>query len=95
MDNKAIIGNVATAVITAAVLGVLGFFMGIFERGAAAINEDQIELVVRQIMVTDAGKTYAARLAELDGEIIGLETRVEIVSEDVNELEVAIRTLAQ
>lgn len=87
MDREAMKGNVLTAVGTSIILGVLGFFMGVFERGAEAINEDQIIDVIKEYMVTDAGKTYAARLSELDGEVIVLETRVGIIADDVEDLE--------
>ena len=85
--NKELINNVITAVVTAAVLGALGFFMGVFEKGASAMNEDQIEIVIEKVMVLDSGKTYKARMSELDVEIARAEARQEIIRNDLDDLE--------
>lgn len=85
--DKALVNNVLTAVVTAGVLGVLGFFMGVFEKGASAMNEDQIEIVIEKVMVLDSGKTYKARMAELDVEIARAEARQEIIRNDLDDLE--------
>lgn len=94
MDSKAMIEKVLVALITAVVLGALGFFAGVFEKGATAMNEDQIEAVIQRIMVTDAGETYAATLMSVNGTLIALDTKVGELKEDVNDLEDAVRTLA-
>lgn len=85
--DKALINNVLTAVVTAAILGVLGWAMGVFERGTDAISEDQIIAVVEAIMVTDAGKTYKARLAEVDIELAVVETRLVAAAKDIDDIE--------
>lgn len=85
--DKALINNVLTAVVTAAILGVLGWAMGVFERGSDAISEDQIIAVVEAIMVTDAGKTYKARLAEVDIELAVVETRLVAAAKDIDDIE--------
>ena len=85
--NKALVNNVVTAVVTAAVLGALGTAMGIFEKGATAISEDQIELVLDRVLMLDSGKTYKGRLSELNVEIATIETRVSILKDDVEGLE--------
>lgn len=86
-EMNPIVSNVITAVATAVVLGVGAGLMGVFEKGATAINEDQIEAVVNEIMVTAAGTSIKARIAEVDGQLIGLETRVDNLREDVEDLE--------
>ena len=91
--NRAMLQNVITAVITAAVLGALGFAMGVFEKGAEAINEDQIEAVINRVLVMDSGKTYKGRLSELNIEIATMETRVSILKVDVDDLEATILDL--
>lgn len=85
--DKALINNVLTAVVTAAILGILGWAMGVFERGSDAISEDQIIAVVEAIMVTDAGKTYKARLAEVDIELAVVETRLVAAAKDIDDIE--------
>ena len=91
--NKALLNNVLTAVVTAGVLGVLGFFMGVFEKGAAAMNEDQIETVIERVLIMDSGKTYKARMSELNVEIATMETRVSILKTDVDDLEATVLDL--
>ena len=93
MDRKAILDKVITAIATSVILGVLGFFMGVFEKGATAINEDQITAVLEKVLKTDSGQTYRARLSEVDGQLIGIETRVGILTKDVDDLEGALRDL--
>ena len=85
--NKELINKVLTAVVTASVLGALGFFMGVFEKGASAMNADQIEVVIEKVMVLDSGKTYKGRLAELDVEIAKAEARQEVIRKDLDDLE--------
>ena len=87
MMDKNMINNVLTAVITAGVLGTLGFFMGVFEKGASAMNADQIETVIEQVMVMDSGKTYKARMSELNVEMARAEARQEIIRNDLDDLE--------
>jgi hypothetical protein len=89
-----IASNVLTAVVTAAILGVGAGLMGVFEKGAIAINDDQIEEVVNRVMVTAAGTTVKARIAEVDGVLINLETRAGILEDDVEDLEDAVMILA-
>ena len=94
MNTKEIGANVITAVITALVLGIGAYAMGIFEKGSAAISEDQIEVVVNKMLVTEAGTNVKARIAEVDGQLIGLETRAEALETEVNELERDVFCLA-
>ena len=93
MDQKALISNVVTAVVTTTILGILGVLMGVFNRGAQAINEDQIESVVRSVLITDQGKTYAATLSDVNGTLIAIDTKIGIMQEDVANLESAILDL--
>ncbi len=86
-EMNPIVSNVITAIVTAAVLGVGAGLMGVFEKGAAAMSEDQIEVVVNKIMVTAAGTSIKARIAEVDGQLIGLEVRVDDLRTDVEDLE--------
>ena len=89
-----IISNVITAAVTAIVLGFGGWALGVFNAGSDAISEDQITEVVNKIMVTAAGKSIKARIAEVDGQLIGIETRVGIVMDDVDDLEQSVRDLS-
>ena len=91
--DKALINNVLTAVVTAGVLGVLAVVMGVFEKGAVAMNEDQIEAVIENILVMDSGKTYKARMSEINVQIATIETRVLILKTDVDDLESTVLDL--
>ena len=94
MDQKAMTTNVLTAVVTAAVLGVLGWAAGVFEAGSDALNEQQIEAVIKRVMVTDAGITYAASLAGINLSIASIDTNIGAIKEDINDLERAVGALA-
>lgn len=94
MKLEGMAGNVLTAVVTAAVLGVLGIAMGVFEKGTQAINKEQIRAVVQEEFKTDAGKTYGARISEIDGTLISLETRTGILQSDLNDVERSLLDLA-
>lgn len=89
-----IVSNVLTAVITAVVLGVLGFFMGIFEKGAEAISEDQIEAVLKKVLVTDDGATYGAALSALSTNDAVILSEIGNLKSDVGDLEDSIIDLA-
>ena len=86
--------NVATAVVTAVVLGIGGWALGVFNAGSTALSEDEIERVVNKIMVTAAGKPIKARIAEVDGQLIGFETRIGIAEKDVEDLERSVLDLS-
>lgn len=93
-ETNPIVGNVITAVATAAILGVLGWAFGVFSAGSAAIDKEQIKAVLVEEMKTDAGKTYAARISEIDGTLISMETRVSTLQADVSDLEDNVFDLA-
>lgn len=94
MDQKVIINNVLTAVVTAAVLGVLGFFMGVFEKGAEAISEDQIEAVLKKVLVTDTGDSYGHALSTLATNDAVILSEIGNLKTDVGDLEDSILDLA-
>lgn len=89
-----IVGNIITAVATAAILGVVGMLLGVFSAGSAAIDKQQILDVLKEEMKTDAGMTYAARISEIDGTLISMETRVGILQTDLSVLEQNVYDLA-
>ena len=95
MDKKTLIATAAATVVTLLVTMLVGWMAGVFERGSAALTEDQIEDVLREVLVTDSGKTYAQTLAEVNGTLIAIDTKVEIIQGDVDKLERAVRELAQ
>ena len=95
MKMTPIMTNVVTAIVTAVILGIGGWALGVFNAGSTALSEDQIEAVVNKIMVTAAGKSIKARIAEVDGQLIGLETRVGIALEDIDDLEDSVRDLSR
>lgn len=94
MDQKAIISNVIVAVATAAIMGVIGWASGVFEKGQAAIDKEQIRAVLQEELQTDAGVTYGQALSQIGLDINTVQTRVGELKEDVNDLEDAVLALA-
>lgn len=68
--------------------------MGIFERGTVALNEDQIEMVVQRILITDANKTYGQVLTDLGVGQTQIKTQIGELRNDVEDLEDYLFTLA-
>ena len=93
-----IIGNVIVAVGTSVILGILGFFMGVFEKGAAAINEDQIETVVERMLderlKTDSGVTMSQALVQINTTLVRIENTGNINREDIRDIRDALTVLA-
>jgi hypothetical protein len=94
MDQKALISNVVTAVVTAGVLGVIGWAMGVFSAGSDALNEAQIKAVVEEVLIRDTGATYAASLASIDVSIGQINTSIGAIKEDIDDLEDSVGILA-
>jgi hypothetical protein len=93
-ETNPIVGNVVTAVIVTVILGVGGWVLGVFEKGSDAATKEVIRAVLVEEMKTDAGITYAARISEIDGSIISMETRVGILQTDLDALEENVFDLA-
>lgn len=94
MATKEVVGNVITAVATAAVMGVVMWFVGVFNAGTTAADEALIEKVVNEMLMTETGANVKARINAVDGKLIGLETRAEALETEVNELERDVFCLA-
>lgn len=94
MDQKAIIEKVVTALVTTAVLGVFAYFMGVFEKGNAAINKEQIRKVIEEELTTDSGLSHAAALDAISGTLIAIDTKVGIIQTDIADLEKSVLDLA-
>lgn len=93
-DRNPIIGQVIAAVTTAAILGVMAWAMGVFSAGSQALDDQAIEAVVKRLLVTDTGKTHAAALSELNGTTLVLISTVKELTNEVDDLEVAVLALA-
>ena len=94
MDQKTLISNVVTAVVTAAVLGVLAWAGGVFSAGTAALDEAQIEAVIEKVLIRDNGATYAASLASIDISLATINTSIGAIKEDIDDLEDNVALLA-
>lgn len=92
--KKEIFSNVITAVATAAIMGVIAWAMGVFEKGQQAIDKEQIRAVLQEEMQTDAGITYGAALSQIGLDINTVSTQVSELKGDVDDLEDAVLTLA-
>jgi hypothetical protein len=93
MDRKALTTNVITAVATAAVLGVVGWAGGVFSAGSTALDEAQIEAVIKRTLIRDTGTTYAASLASIDISLASINTGIEAIKEDIDDLEDSVALL--
>ena len=93
MKNE-IVSNVVVAVATAVVMGAGAWFLGVFEKGTEAADKELIREVIAEALKTDAGLTYKARLAEVGSQITVLETRVDDIRNDVEDLEYIALDLA-
>lgn len=85
--KKELISGVVVSVVTAIVLGIGAYVMGVFEKGTIAADKELIRSVIEEELTTDAGKTYKARLAEVGNQITVLETRADALRNDVEDLE--------
>ncbi len=88
MDQK--ISNVLTAVVTAAVLGVLGWAGGVFSAGSVAIDKEQIRTVLKEELTLDSGKTYGQALSEIITIQATTLTTVNELVKEVDDLEDAV-----
>lgn len=94
MDQKTLISNVVTAVVTAGVLGVLGWALGVFSAGSDALDEAQIKAVIDEVLIRDNGATYAASLASIDISVASINTSIEAIKDDIDDLEDSVAILA-
>jgi uncharacterized membrane protein affecting hemolysin expression len=92
--DKAIQTNVITAVVTAAIMGILAWGAGVFKAGSDALDEVQIEAVITRVLVMDSGQTFAQTLNSLNNTTIALNTTVKELTKEVDDLEVAVLALA-
>lgn len=93
MDQKALISNVVTAVATAAVLGVIGWAGGIFSAGSDALDEAQIEAVIKRTLILDNGDTYAKSLDSIDKAVGEINVSIGAIKEDIDDLEDSVGIL--
>ena len=94
MDKKVLTSNVVTAVVTAGVLGVLGWASGVFSAGQNALTEQQIRDVIKQVMILDSGDTYAAALNSIDKSVGEINVSIGAIKEDIDDLEDSMAILA-
>jgi hypothetical protein len=83
-------GNIATALVTAAILGIAGWAMGIFEAGSAAIDKEQIRSVMEEVMKTTINgetKTYGEVLSILSTNDAVILTEIGHLKDDIGDIE--------
>ena len=100
-DQKTVVSNaliaVGTAVATAAGMGSLGWVMGVFEKGTAAADKEQIRAVLTEVMQTTIDgetKTYSEALSVLSKNDTVILTEIGNLKTDVGDLEDAVLDLA-
>ncbi len=94
MAQKAIVGNVLTAVATAVILGIAGWAAGVFSAGSEALDENQIEAVIRRVMVLDNGDTYGAALSSMNIHLGSIDTSIGHIQGDIQRIDRAVGALA-
>jgi len=94
MKLEGVAGNVVTAVVTAAVLGVFAWLGGVFEAGTDALDKEQIRTVLKEELKTDSGQTYGAALSQIGLDVNTVSTQVEMLQTDVSDLEQSVLDLA-
>jgi len=93
MEQKALIGNVCTAVATATILGILGWAMGIFSAGQDALTEQQIKAVIAEVMVLDDGRTYGQALNSVDKSVGEINVSIGFIKDDISRIDTAVGIL--
>lgn len=89
-----IISNILTAVVTATILGVGAWAGGVFSAGSDALSKDQIEAVIKQVMITDTGETYAATLIEINLHMASIDASIGHIEKDITRIDGAVGALA-
>jgi hypothetical protein len=92
--SKEIRNNVITAVVTAVVLGVLGWAAGVFKAGSAALDEVQIEAAIQRAMITDSGETYGQLLNSMDKSVGEINVSIGHIQGDIARIDTAVGALA-
>ena len=77
MDKKTIIGLAIAAAVTAIVTWFVTSQLTTFDRGAAALTEDQIRAVVTQMQKTPGGETYGKALLDINLSLTTINTKLE------------------
>lgn len=77
MDRKTITAIAASAAITLLATTVVASFIGVFERGSDALTEDTIKEVLKEVLMTDEGKTYAQTLVAINTRLTTIEANQE------------------
>ena len=89
-----LVGNVVTALVTAAILGIAGWAMGVFNAGSDALDEAQIEAVIKRVLVLDNGDTYAATLNSIDKSVGEINISIGHIQGDIQRIDGAVAALA-
>lgn len=92
--RKEILSNVVTAIATAVILGLGGYFLGVFEKGTEAADKELIREVLAESMTTDTGLTYGQALSKIGLDVNTVATKVDELKGDVDDLEDAVLALA-
>lgn len=89
----------ASTFVTLTVTALVGWFSGVWSQGSEALARDQIEAIAKEViaeeMVTDSGQTQAQALVTISAALIRIETKVEGVEDDVSDIRMAVRALAE
>lgn len=76
MNNKAIIAFVIGAALTAIVTWFVTSQLTTYDRGSAALTEDQIRAVVVEMQKTPSGETYGKVLQDINTNLTTINTRL-------------------
>jgi Zn-dependent alcohol dehydrogenase len=98
LDKKSVLVTVASTAIAVIVTGVIGYASGVWNQGSAAMQEDEIERIVEEVLdrelQTDSGMTQREALAQINNAVGRIESTVNINREDIRDIRNAVRALA-
>ena len=77
MDKKTLLGTAAGVVITILVGWFVTAQLDTFDRGAAALTEDQIKAVVLEMQKTPGGDSYGKALRDINLSLTTINTKLE------------------
>lgn len=87
MDAKTIWATIIGAAVTLIVTTIVASLLGVFAAGSEALSKDQIKEVMNEVLVTPAGVSFGAEIANIN-------TRLTIMETNQKNMQLAIAALA-
>lgn len=94
MDSQTIKTTAISAAITLMITMLVGWGVGVFNKGVEASDKELIRKVVLEEITTDEGVTTKAAIATILRNLEAIDARVDGISENVSEIRSALLILA-